>query len=311
MAVAEPDNELWTAVKAISNPWPPDDEEEVARVADDWRKAGETADLAGTELYRARQASEQAWRDQGGDVMAGRLSGGVVTLESQRQGAEQQAALADRYAQALINVKNAIVHTINTNLPVYLQLGNPLYGAVGLAQQQAFAHLIARQLQEMVAAQTQGLQAPPRAPESDTALGALGDWAGAVSAVAGGLALIPGAGVVAAPVALLSGAVALAAHAADMIATESYDDPYAIAGLLGDTAGMFPGVRALSEAAGLASQAPKAIDYLSSGLDVLLQVPTAVDHFTDNDFVDDSKDAAGGAAPLKILGFETARRMMP
>lgn len=307
MPIAEPANELWTAVKAIADPWPPDDEDQVAKLAEDWRKAAETAHLAGTDLHDARRASEQAWRDRGGQVMDQRLAGGVVTLQEQKQGAEQQAVLADRYAQTLINVKNAIVHTINSNLPVYLQLANPIYGPVGLAQQRAFAAHIAQQLQAMVASQTQGLQAPPAAPDADTTLGAVGDIAGAVSAFAGGLALIPVAAPVAAPIAVLAGATALAAHAADMIATGSADDPFAWIGLGGDAIGMIPGARALGEA--VASTAPKALDVIGSVIDVGLQAPPVLDLFVDDQEIDDSKDLSGGGTLGKIMAWEAIQRM--
>jgi hypothetical protein len=304
MAVAEPANELWTAVKAIADPWPPDDEDAAAALADDWRKAGETADLAGTELSDQRQAAEQAWRDQAGQTMGQQIGAGTVTLDSQRQGAEQQAAIADRYAQALTSVKNAIGQSIATNLPVYLQLGNPMYGAAGLAKQQEFARQVAAQLQALVASQTQGMHAPPAAPDTDTTLGQVGDIAGAVSAVAGGLALIPVLTPFAAPVALLAGATALVTHGVDMVATDSYDDPNAWIGLGGDAVGLVPGVKAVGEAARGASEAASALDIGSASADVVLQAPAMADLAVDNDTLDDVKDVAGGAALNKTIGME-------
>lgn len=309
MAVAEPANELWTAVKAIANPWPPDDEDAVAALAEDWRKAGETANLAGTKLSDQRQAAQQAWRDQAGQTMGQQIGAGTVTLESQRQGAEQQAAMADRYAQALTSVKNAIVQSITTNLPAYLQLGNPMYGAAGLAKQQEFARQVAAQLQALVASQTQGMHAPPTAPDTDTTLGQVGDIAGAVGAVAGGLALIPVLTPFAAPVALLAGATALVAHGVDMVATDSYDDPNAWIGLGGDAVGLVPGARAVGEIASGTAEAARVGDVVSSAVDVGLQAPAMADLAVDNDGLDDAKDVAGGATLNKTLGLEALRRL--
>jgi len=309
MAVAEPANELWTAVKAIANPWPPDDEDAVATLADDWRKAGETANLAGTELSDQRQAAQQAWGDQAGQTMGQQIGAGTVTLESQRQGAEQQAAMADRYAQALTSVKNAIVQSITTNLPAYLQLGNPMYGAAGLAKQQEFARQVAAQLQALVESQTQGMHAPPAAPDTDTTLGQVGDIAGAVGAVAGGLALIPVLTPFAAPVALLAGATALVAHGVDMVATDSYDDPNAWIGLGGDAVGLVPGARAVGEIASGTAEAARVGDVVSSAVDVGLQTPPVADLFVDNDGLDDAKDIAGGVTLNKTLGLEALRRL--
>ncbi|NKE63806.1 hypothetical protein FXN61_46735 [Lentzea sp. PSKA42] len=309
MAVFEPSNELWAAVKSIDNTiWPPDNEEDVTKLAEDWRKAGETAHLAGTELSNAREASRQAWRDQGGQATGQQLGNGAVTLESQKRDCEQQAALADRYAKALTDVKTAIVQNIEMNLPAYLQLANPMYGASGPARQQEFAQKVAQDLKALVAGQTQGLQAPADAPDTDTTLGAVGDIAGMVSAVAGGLALIPVLTPFAAPVAVLAGGVALAAHATDMIATGSYDEEGAWVGLGGDVVGLVPGVRtmgAVVEAAGDASRlAPSMVDIGAGAADVLAQAPSAIDLFVNNDTVDDAKDIAGEATAGKNMVME-------
>ena len=56
---------------------------------------------------------------------------------------------------------------------------------------------------------------PPTLPKAPTTLDTIGDIAGFVSSVAGIAAMVPGATFVAAPLALLSGGVALGAHALD------------------------------------------------------------------------------------------------
>lgn len=76
-------------------------------------------------------------------------------------------------------------------------------------------------------------------------IGDIGDIAGIVSAVAGVLAFIPVLTPIMAPIALGAGAIALAAHGADMVVNEKYDDPNAWIGLGGDAIGLIPGARAV------------------------------------------------------------------
>ncbi|RRO18172.1 hypothetical protein EIL87_07960 [Saccharopolyspora rhizosphaerae] len=78
-------------------------------------------------------------------------------------------------------------------------------------------------------------------------LGDIGDIAGIVSAVAGALAFIPVCAPIAGPVALIAGGVALAAHGADMVVNEKYDDMNGWISLGGDVAGLIPGVGAISK----------------------------------------------------------------
>jgi len=77
------------------------------------------------------------------------------------------------------------------------------------------------------------------------ALEKIGDIAGIVSAIAGILSFVPGLNVIAAPVALVSGAVALGAHAGDMAINGKLTDINAWAGLAGDAVGLIPGVKAV------------------------------------------------------------------
>ncbi|OZM74717.1 hypothetical protein CFN78_00265 [Amycolatopsis antarctica] len=307
MAIAEPSNELWAAVKAIDNSWPPDNEDNVRTLAEDWRKAGETAHLAGTELSDARGAAEQAWADQAGQAMGQQINQGTVTLDGQRQGAEQQAAMADRYAQSLIDVKNAIVQVIEVNLPAYLQMGNPMYGAAGAAQQQQFAAEIAQRIKALVAEKSQGLQAPPPAPNSKTDTARAGDIAGMIATVAGVGALIPGVNVVAAPVALLAGAAALGLHGADMLDTGSYDDPKAWRTLGGDAIGLIPGVRGVNAALD-GVQAVRGTDVVNSAASVALAVPGAKDLMGYGDPINDqNKELAANTSVGKSVALELMR----
>lgn len=76
-------------------------------------------------------------------------------------------------------------------------------------------------------------------------LGDIGDLAGIVSAVAGVLAFIPVLTPFMAPLALGAGAIALAAHGADIVVNERWDDPNAWGNLVGDAIGLIPGVKAV------------------------------------------------------------------
>lgn len=305
MAIAEPNNELWAAVKAIANPWPPDDEDRVTKLAEDWRRAAQTAQLSGTTLSEAQRAAKQAWPDSAGQLMGQKLGNGTTALQSQQQNAERQAALADQYAQTLMAVKTAIVHVININLPTYLQLGNPSYGAAGAARQQQFAEQVAAQLQALVDAHAAQLQAPPPAPPAsdETLMEKAGDIAGVVSAVAGGLALIPGVQLVAAPIALLSGGIALGLHTADMVATGDYEGKWVT--VAGDVVGLVPGARALNGLMDGTSAAVRGSEVVLAALDVGLQAPTVKDLLGDGDELNDqSKDLAGTTGLVKNMVVE-------
>jgi uncharacterized protein YukE len=93
-------------------------------------------------------------------------------------------------------------------------------------------------------------------------LGEIGDIAGIVSAVAGALAFIPVLTPIAGPIALGAGAVALAAHGADMVVNEKWDDRNAWVGLGGDVLGVIPGVGAVSRGFGAAGDVIAGADRL-------------------------------------------------
>lgn len=100
-------------------------------------------------------------------------------------------------------------------------------------------------------------------------VGEIGDIAGIVSAVAGALSFIPVLAPVCGPIAIGAGAIALAAHGADMVMNEKYDDPNAWVGLGGDALGLIPGVGAVSKGvdagADAMSGAERAVDLASAG----------------------------------------------
>lgn len=91
-------------------------------------------------------------------------------------------------------------------------------------------------------------------------LGDIGDIAGIVSAVAGVLAFVPVFTPFMAPLALATGALALAAHGADMVVNEKWDEPSAWEDILGDAIGLFPGAKAVGAGLDAARDAVSAAD---------------------------------------------------
>ncbi|RZQ62747.1 hypothetical protein [Amycolatopsis suaedae] len=87
------------------------------------------------------------------------------------------------------------------------------------------------------------------------ALEFIGDVAGIVSAIAGVLAFIPIVNVVAAPVALIAGGVALASHVGDIAINGKWTDWNAWIGVAGDAFGMIPGVKAVQKGLDAAGEA--------------------------------------------------------
>lgn len=100
-------------------------------------------------------------------------------------------------------------------------------------------------------------------------LGEIGDIAGIVSAVAGALAFIPVLTPVMGPIAIGAGVVALAAHGADMVVNDKWDDPNAWIGLGGDVLGVIPGLGAITRgfdaAGGVISGADRIVDVTRAG----------------------------------------------
>ncbi len=93
-------------------------------------------------------------------------------------------------------------------------------------------------------------------------IGSIGDIAGIVSAVAGALAAIPVLTPIAGPIAIGTGAIALAAHGADMVINEKYDDLNAWAGLAGDVIGVAPGIGAIAKGFETAGDVVTGVDRL-------------------------------------------------
>ncbi len=300
--IPEPANELYAAVKAIANPWPPDSEEAAQQLGTAWTNAGNSVTQAGTQIGAVASALTSAWPDPAGAALGTQIAGCAKALQQVGQSATQLAGMATQYGQVLVEVKTAITKTIAANLPTYLQLGNPQFGAAGAAQQQAMAAQIAETLRAMIEAEAAKLRAASSAqqltPGQDKAretLKAVGDWAGAISAVAGFAALFPPLAPFAVTVAALSGGLALVAHGI-VAAHYDSDDPNAWVSVGSDALGLVPGVRAFSGVAKVIPEAATSVDAVKSLLDVGLQGPVVYSQFDSSPDADADANSAGLAS---------------
>ncbi|KMS90334.1 putative T7SS-secreted protein [Prauserella rugosa] len=91
------------------------------------------------------------------------------------------------------------------------------------------------------------------------ALETINDIAGIVSAIAGVLSFVPGLNAIAAPVALISGAIALGTRVADNTINGKWDEFGGLAGFAGDVAGVIPGVKAIAKGVDAFSDASGAL----------------------------------------------------
>jgi hypothetical protein len=219
MALPEPDNPLYAAVKAIANPWPPDDEDVAQQLAQAWTTAGKAAQQVGTQ-----------------------------------QATTGLAGKASAYAQTLTQVKQAITQAVNQALPAYVQAGNPLITNGAQVRQQIVTQLAAKltALVQNAAGQLRGGDPPGAKPagdqpesKTDEALDIASKGFNLVSAAAGVLALIPPLTPVAAPIAALTGGAGLVVDsikAARAGGKNAMDD----IGVASDVAGLVPGVKSVA-----------------------------------------------------------------
>ena len=140
----------------------------------------------------------------------------------------------------------------------------------------------------------------------------IGDIAGIVSAIAGALSFIPVLAPIAGPIAIGAGAVALGAHATEMVVEGKWDDWGAWAELGGDIAGLVPGVKALGKGLDVAGDVvagtDKLVDVTRTGTAALtetagettLKAARTIGH----DMMDPSKAAKW--ASQKLLGMNSS-----
>lgn len=251
--VPEPpsDGDLWPRVKATTG-WPDTDEDRMRALGAAWEQAGTGFGEAGRTDVSGVVA---AWPDEAGTAFLARAKAILDTATQGEQAMRQLAGAADAFAADVEHVKTEIGNFIRENIPLYAQFAT-LPGGADQGAQDAFVASVANSVNGFldavaakIGAEGPGVQVPeipdlppPAAPEPESEV-SVGDVAGMISAVSGTLALIPILAPVAAPIALVSGAVALVAHGTEMVTEEKWDDPSAWTDLVGDSAGLIPGVR--------------------------------------------------------------------
>lgn len=169
MGVPEPTGPLWTAVKAVHDSWPPDDEVDASDVAAAWRRGGDTVVQDASDTARAGGVAQAAWRDPAGADFHGRVGDFAAGASRLHQQMGSLAARGEHYGRELTSAKNTITTTVARNENTYALLGNPLLGAAGPAMRNVFATEIATSLRDMIAEKAAGLRAQPAGPAPDSA----------------------------------------------------------------------------------------------------------------------------------------------
>jgi hypothetical protein len=180
MGIPEPSGALWGAIKAISDPWPPDNEEAATALGVSWRTTATGVGTAGSGVTAAASEVGTAWPDAAGQTLVGKLGEYVQRIAQAQQGMQAIATRADAYASALTSTKTAITAEVGRWEPVYAMLGNPLFGPIGPAYQLLLAQQVASELMAMVQAaaaqlgQAGGQAVPAAASQASAAAAASG-----------------------------------------------------------------------------------------------------------------------------------------
>jgi hypothetical protein len=167
MGIPEPGGPLWTAVKAIDDPWPPDDEVVARDLGAALGRGADAMTQGARQTGRAGADAVASWRDTAGDKFGGRVDEFTRSASQVDQSMRNVATRAEHYGRELESAKTGIASTIAANEGTHAQLGNPLLGPVGPMLQKAYAAKVAAELRAMIDAKAAGLQgtgAPAQPP---------------------------------------------------------------------------------------------------------------------------------------------------
>jgi hypothetical protein len=164
MGIPEPAGPLWTVVKAIHDPWPPDDETRAAALGAQWVRGAGLLDEGAAGSAEAGRAVQASWRDPAGAAFDGRLGEFQQTAGQVREQTLTLAAQAETYAGELASAKSVIVSTIGANEGRFALITPALFGPSAPSLQLSFAAVIARYLQDMIAQKAAALRADPTQP---------------------------------------------------------------------------------------------------------------------------------------------------
>ncbi|MFC4858804.1 hypothetical protein [Actinophytocola glycyrrhizae] len=150
MGLPEPVGLLWTEVKGVHDPWPPDDEQAALDLGAAWQQAAATAHTAAEQAVTAGGNAHAAWQDGAGRLLDGTIRAygeQVVLLE---QGMLMHGDAARRYGEQVRSVKQTIASVISTYQPYYDLLSNPAFGEAGRAMRDWLVQNVAGRLRDMV-----------------------------------------------------------------------------------------------------------------------------------------------------------------
>ena len=164
MGIPEPAGPLWTVVKAIHDPWPPDDENRARAIGEQWARGAGMLDEGAAESAEAGRAVQASWRDAAGAAFDGRLGEFRQTAGQVREQTLTLAAQAQTYAGELVSAKSIIVSTITANEGKFALITPALFGPYAPSLQLSFAAVIANYLREMIAQKAAALRADPAQP---------------------------------------------------------------------------------------------------------------------------------------------------
>ncbi|MCO1574161.1 lytic transglycosylase domain-containing protein [Crossiella sp. SN42] len=149
MAVLEPADEfgLWRRVKPFTE-WPDTNEDTVGELAEGWKGAQTALDTTVTEIRTAGARSLAAWRDDGGQKYAAKLTG-TQKIEGLGSGMARMAGHAEHFGEVVRTSKQSMVDMIETYAPYY-GLMSAFPGAAAAGMQLLFAGMIANNMNGML-----------------------------------------------------------------------------------------------------------------------------------------------------------------
>lgn len=117
--IGEPSSPLWAAVKAAYDSWPPDNEDNAKRLAEELRGLGDTASDGGRRLCGNANAVRETWLDEAGGVFTDKTTETGEKWSERGAEAVRLAGTVEQYAAELTFVKQTITAVIALNEPRY------------------------------------------------------------------------------------------------------------------------------------------------------------------------------------------------
>ncbi len=176
MGLPEPSGPLWTEVKGIYDPWPPDDEQAALDLGAAWTQAAATARRAAEQSVAAGGNAYAAWQDGAGQLLDSHTRAYGEQVGTLEQGMLMHGDAARRYGEQVRSVKETIQSVISTYQPFYDLLSNPRFGEAGRAMRDWLVQNVAARLRDMVlgaasqvlgVANELGLQLSATGPDGD------------------------------------------------------------------------------------------------------------------------------------------------